>query len=189
MSRAEAFTLIELLIVVAIIAILAAIALPNFMEAQVRAKTSRMRSDLRTLTTAVEAYHVDHNHYPPHRTQDSEEIGYPDRFFPLTTPVSYIASIPARDVFYRYDIEGQGGSKQWVSWTNFAGYGAGHILLGAVDTHRWLLRSRGPDGMNESNDVRNALMLGQFTIGFSMLYDPTNGTVSRGDLVRTARLK
>jgi prepilin-type N-terminal cleavage/methylation domain-containing protein len=53
------FTLIELLIVVAIIAILAAIAVPNFLEAQVRAKTARVRSDMRTMATAIEAYRVD----------------------------------------------------------------------------------------------------------------------------------
>ena len=61
----KAFTLIELLIVVAIIAILAAIAVPNFREAQVRAKVSRAKSDMRSLVTAIEAYRVDTNHYPP----------------------------------------------------------------------------------------------------------------------------
>ena len=55
------FTLIELLIVVAIIAILAAIAVPNFLEAQTRAKITRVKSDLRTLATGVESYMVDHN--------------------------------------------------------------------------------------------------------------------------------
>src|SRR5215213_6311347 len=57
------FTLIELLIVVAITAILAAIAVPNFLEAQVRAKASRAKSDLRTLVTAAETYVIDNNKY------------------------------------------------------------------------------------------------------------------------------
>ncbi len=55
----KAFTLIELLIVVAIIAILAAIAVPNFLEAQTRAKVSRVKSDFRTMATAIETYALD----------------------------------------------------------------------------------------------------------------------------------
>jgi len=61
--RAKGFTLIELLIVVAIIAILAAIAVPNFLEAQVRAKVSRAKTDMRTIATGLEAYFVDNNTY------------------------------------------------------------------------------------------------------------------------------
>ncbi|HOE95772.1 MAG TPA: prepilin-type N-terminal cleavage/methylation domain-containing protein [Candidatus Sumerlaeota bacterium] len=184
----RAFTLIELLIVVAIIAILAAIAVPNFLEAQTRSKVSRMKADLRTLATAVEAYAVDNNAYPPHRADDGGEIGYPERYVPLTTPVAYIASIPARDVFHQEDVTGQGGSLEWVSWTNIDNFPATHALDPARDTHRWMLRSRGPDGLSEANDVRNAFLVFGLALGPSMLYDPTNGTVSRGDIVRTAIL-
>ncbi len=60
----KGFTLIELLIVVAIIAILAAIAVPNFLEAQVRAKVSRAKSDMRTIATALESYASEYNAYP-----------------------------------------------------------------------------------------------------------------------------
>ena len=59
----KAFTLIELLIVVAIIAILAAIAVPNFLEAQTRSKVSRTKADMRSLVTAIEAYRADNNDY------------------------------------------------------------------------------------------------------------------------------
>ena len=60
----KGFTLIELLIVIAIIAILAAIAVPNFLEAQTRAKVSRVKADQRSLATGLEAYYVDNNNYP-----------------------------------------------------------------------------------------------------------------------------
>src|SRR6056297_1747090 len=64
MQNHRAFTLIELLIVVAIIAILAAIAVPNFLEAQIRSKIARVKSDTRTVATAMESYAVDNNRYP-----------------------------------------------------------------------------------------------------------------------------
>jgi len=49
------FTLIELLIVIAIILILISIALPNFLAAQMRARVTRERADIKTLNTAVES--------------------------------------------------------------------------------------------------------------------------------------
>ena len=68
-SKHKSFTLIELLIVVAIIAILTAIAVPNFLEAQVRPKVSCARADLRFIAGGLELYRINHTHYPIMRIQ------------------------------------------------------------------------------------------------------------------------
>jgi prepilin-type N-terminal cleavage/methylation domain-containing protein len=95
--RTSAFTLIELLIVVAIIAILAAIAVPNFLEAQVRAKISRVKSDMRTVATAIESYHVDNSAYPDaYRASDTSYFN--NRLMQVTSPVAYITALPV-DIF------------------------------------------------------------------------------------------
>ncbi len=61
--NAKGFTLIELLIVVVIIAILAAIAIPKFAATKEQAYLSNMKSDLRNLATAQEAYSSDNGTY------------------------------------------------------------------------------------------------------------------------------
>jgi prepilin-type N-terminal cleavage/methylation domain-containing protein len=62
-SLRKGFTLIELLIVVVIIGILAAIAIPKFANTKNKAYTAAMKSDLRNLVTAEEAYFSDSGHY------------------------------------------------------------------------------------------------------------------------------
>ena len=57
----KGFTLIELLIVVVIIGILAAIAIPKFANTKEKAYVASMKSDLRNLITAQEAYYSDNN--------------------------------------------------------------------------------------------------------------------------------
>ena len=57
------FTLIELLLVVVIIGILAAIAIPKFAATKEQAYVADMKSDLRNLATAQEAYAGDYNAY------------------------------------------------------------------------------------------------------------------------------
>lgn len=178
----RAFTLIELLIVVAIIAILAAIAVPNFLEAQTRSKVSRAQSDNRTLATAIESYMVDFNKYMPFTVPVRGLIGE-QQLNLLTSPISFISSVP-QDVFQ--------GAKPELSTNPSKNYSAFYgpipryyvysdttfLLNGATG---WSVRSMGPDldfdlvGDPADNDT---------AIPENGKYDPSNGTISNGDVLR-----
>ncbi len=61
----KAFTLVELLVVIIIIGILAAVAIPQFGDSSADAKQSALKENLRTLRAAVEKYHIDHTSVYP----------------------------------------------------------------------------------------------------------------------------
>ena len=60
-TRRSGFTLVEIMIVVAIIALLAAIAVPGFLRARKRSQASRILNDLRMIDSAVDQYAVETN--------------------------------------------------------------------------------------------------------------------------------
>jgi prepilin-type N-terminal cleavage/methylation domain-containing protein len=62
--KRKGFTLIELMVVIAIIIILAAIAIPNYLNMTARAKKSRVQSDMASIATALETYKTDWGTYP-----------------------------------------------------------------------------------------------------------------------------
>ena len=62
-TRRGGFTLIELMIVVAIIGILAAIAIPNFLKFQLRSKTGEAKTNLAAIRTAEEGYFAEYGLY------------------------------------------------------------------------------------------------------------------------------
>jgi prepilin-type N-terminal cleavage/methylation domain-containing protein len=64
MKKRKGFTLIELMIVIAIIIILAAIAIPNYLKMTERARRARVAGDFTSLATSLEAYSVDWGAYP-----------------------------------------------------------------------------------------------------------------------------
>ena len=66
----NAFTLVEIMIVVAIIALLAAIAVPGFLRARKRSQASKILNDLRMIDSAVDQYAIEANH----KTGDSVGI-------------------------------------------------------------------------------------------------------------------
>jgi len=169
-----AFTLVELLIVVAIIAILASIAIPHLLEAQVRSKVSRAKADVRSLATALEAYHIDWNSYPP--TPLGSLGSRWSRLAFLTTPVAYIASLPL-EVFAR--PKRQEPYAFWSANLNDAmKYSPIYYYLVEEKKRRgrWVIFSRGPDLDYEADP-------GEGGGGLLMYYDPTNGTVSNGDIM------
>lgn len=185
----KAFTLIELLIVVAIIAILAAIAVPNFLEAQVRSKVSRVEADMRSIATGIESYFVDYNHYPAAlRNAPDAWKGELERLIGLTTPVAYMTSIPAdafqvaaagttRDSYW--DYSDRESVNEWVFPLHHQAE-PWDTTWGNKENSFWRLASNGPDKFPN--------FMGAFGSGPSLSpsfeYDPTNGTVSAGDIIR-----
>lgn len=177
MSTRAGFTLIELLVVVAVIAILAGIALPNFLESQTRSKVSRVKADMRTIATALEAYHVDNNRYPP-----STLVPRFARLCPLTTPVAYMTSIP-KDIF----DSAEANHGPFRESGNYA-YGAMPI----DEESRYAMASDGPDRRPNSGSINfypgySPGIWENPASGFDYIrYDPTNGTISAGDIWRVS---
>ncbi|MFB3895279.1 MAG: type II secretion system protein [bacterium] len=177
------FTLIELLIVVAIIAILAAIAIPNFLAAQTRSKVSRVKEDMRSIGTGLEAYRTDNENYPIGFDLSGE---YPVDFeflYPITTPIAYLTSIPLDPFFTARDNTEYGytksGPKPYWYWgiprkdPNFG------IDGGVIRQCGWRIASSGPDGRHDKGIPQDA----QWELNW-IDYDPTNGTISRGEIMR-----
>lgn len=230
----KGFTLIELLIVVAIIAILAAIAIPNFLEAQIRSKVSRVKSDLKSVATAIESYAVDHNYYPngPYPPSDTEPNGSFWYIFDsnklsglceITTPVAYFSNLEQlKDPFqplarFEPQVGGYNGGVLLNSYLYFnlgSGYGTRALRTWAVRASRnagdlnssvflkaWILTSNGPNRMqaelergalgNPPNDPNPNIAtteingVSNFPRTLNKIYDPTNGTISDGDIGRT----
>ena len=64
----KAFTLVEMMIVVLVIALLATIAIPNLLRARVNAHDASAKAALKTIATALETYATVNNEYPPDTT-------------------------------------------------------------------------------------------------------------------------
>ena len=63
-NKKRGFTLVELLIVIVILAVLAAIAIPRFMDSGTRSKEASLKGDLKLLRNAIELFHNDTGAWP-----------------------------------------------------------------------------------------------------------------------------
>jgi len=182
----KAFTLIELLIVVAIIAILAAIAVPNFLQAQVRAKVSRTVSDMKTIGMAIRVYAVDNNAPPYFDHPPWFALGVSGQHIPpsggwkvhygLTTPIAYLTTVPP-DYF----------NSQNAHYWNPAG--RDEQLSVIVTTYApsmpdynnqfmWFLESVGPDLIFWNQEPGWQIRQKRY----EYFYNPTNGAISSGQI-------
>jgi prepilin-type N-terminal cleavage/methylation domain-containing protein len=216
MFRTKGFTLIELLIVVAIIAILAAIAVPNFLEAQVRAKVSRVKTDLRTQATAIEAYTVDWNTLPRDNDSDLDReaamAGYSfeckaNGAVTLTTPVAYITSMLTDPFSAGTQQTATGGVATGYRigsgmWSYGSGSGCAQSEAPADSQNSFAtMQAKGAAmayvTMSPGPDKTRARMSykcfpwkpvsdqdGTGAVRWFEDYDPTNGTISPGDIYR-----
>jgi type II secretion system protein G len=163
------FTLVELLVVIGIIMILSAIALPHFLDALLQAKVARAHGDLRVLAHALEQYRTDYPEYPKSIFADLGDLEIDLGIFAtlptLTTPRRYVTELP-KDPFTN------GNYQYFSTLINDKAEIPFQRIYG-----EWVLLSVGPD-----KDIN----LNSFT-GRLIHYTPTNGTLSEGDIIRSRR--
>lgn len=110
-NKINKFSLIELIVVIAILGILSSIVVPNIKDFRTKAEVTQTQSNIRTIQTAVDMYYVDKESYP---TFTQPTIQTPQSInFNLLYP-EYLKEIPTSNQQYWIDYQGQ----VWGSFSN-----------------------------------------------------------------------
>jgi len=117
----KGFTLVEIMIVVAIIALLAAIAVPGFLRARKRSQASRILNDLRMIDSAIDQYAIENNKKTSDPVATADWTSYVKKGSPLYNTgnslfgtgygpqtVDQIPRVPSNDYNVLSDVAGTG---------------------------------------------------------------------------------
>ena len=118
-NRKGGFTLIELMIVVAIIGILAAIAIPNFLRFQLKAKSSEGKTNLAAIRTAEESYYSEFGLYvsalaSPVAIGNNVKVAFVNAS-PANTGFDRLGWAPEGYVFFNYVVEPNGAYSEFTA--------------------------------------------------------------------------
>ena len=206
----QAFTLIELLIVIAIILILIAIALPNFLDAQIRARVTRADAEMRGIALALESYRTDWPRYPPQTAYERTQFGFATgtgnvfSLMQLTTPIPYMERVPLDlfapqngDTLYNGDGDPQSihpsdaaHGLTYLYWSQdslrVSGEGnadtAENMKINGIN---YTLLGVGPDRDLDTININGEDFSRVRIKAVPWAYSATNGTKSSGDLLRS----
>jgi type II secretory pathway pseudopilin PulG len=193
--------MIELLIILVVLATLAAIAVPNFLEAQIRSKVARTHVDMAAIAYAMRAYNADNGSYPPNMPAVQEALVGLSALPPGQTSETLLQEthVRLRNAADYDRIPGAhhaGYLEALLRPVNYLGAipldGFGHNRAAPLPTFNlqdlpreplrrafgfqppFAVLSAGPDLSLDKLNLAN---------GSVTLFDPTNGTVSRGDIL------
>jgi hypothetical protein len=184
---------------------------PNFLEAQVRAKVSRVRADHRSIATGLEMYHIDTNKYP---WCNGDNMGFATGPYGgsqqrtlerLTTPIAYMTGEGSfKDPFkakgIRYEMgftdkkpfsatQAKKADLYWYTARNARDSAVwGQTTAHDVDPFWWFLQSCGPDGYYDFvyytlNTFTSDTPINRARCAMT-IYDASNGTTSEGSVWR-----
>jgi prepilin-type N-terminal cleavage/methylation domain-containing protein len=215
------FTVIELLIVAAVIGMIALVAIPNFEDAQHRSKVSRVHADLRTCAAALEAYAYDYGGvypYDGYSFPPNGWAGWPSGSFNywylsrmLSTPVAYLPTVHIQDPFrivagspgfyqfrdYRYISTEATWGDDWDSLEGSSPTSSVYLDDMTAEFGGWKMMCAGPDrNYGPPSLAFPGVAVGwpgistqppySYPVSSSLIpYDPTNGTASWGDIIRS----
>jgi len=111
----KGFTLIELMIVVAIIGILAAIAIPNFLRFQLKAKSSEGKVNIAAIRTAQESYLAEFGTYVPAAVSPAAVPGSSKVVFVDAGGFDTLGWAPEGQVFFQYGVFAVAGTNYTIS--------------------------------------------------------------------------